>query len=264
MSRYPTSRFQNEFKQGGRIFTSGVNSYHNPPVFHDNYYLSAIFPLTTILPEHSEEAEKFRKLLQPSQSLAAGDYIYHAGDHFTSVYAVCTGTVITINADNGCEQIAGFYLAGEVAGVDGVATNHYVNSAIAGEPVDICEIPLLHLEERSLEFPSLLRHFFHVISREISDDQRLIAQRNNKEPVEKIATLLLNLSARNYRRHLSATALRLPMPPAKIGTYLALSVETLNAVLHHFQQQAAITIEGKDITITNIDILRSYINPADF
>lgn len=54
-----------------------------------------------------------------------GHRIYHAGERFRSVYAVHSGAVKTINVtQDGQEQIAGFYLAGERIGMGGIATGH--------------------------------------------------------------------------------------------------------------------------------------------
>ena len=65
------------------------------------------------------------------------------------------------------------------------------------------------------------------MSREITEDQQLITLLSKNTAEERIAALMLSISARNSRRKLSATHFRLPMSRIDIGNYLGLTITAI-------------------------------------
>ena len=177
------------------------------------------------------------------------------------MYAVRNGCIKSyyIN-DDGQEQVTGFHLPGEIFGIDGIGHNRYINSATALETSAICDIPFPRLEELSATIPSLQRHFFQLMSREITNDQQLITQLSKNSAEERLATLILSISSRNARRQLSGSQLRLPMSRADIGNYLGLTVETVSRVFSRFQKKELLSVDKKEISILDIDKLRRLAN----
>lgn len=210
---------------------------------------------------HIEDIDRLDKIIQRGKPLQKGDYLYRAMDAFTSVYAIRSGAVKAITlSDNGEEQVTGFYLPGEVVGMDGIADNRYTNSVIALETASVCEIPFERMEELSLQIPNLQRHFFQLMSREITQDQQVITLLSKSSADERIAALLLSISSRNGRRQLSANAFRLPMSRTDIGNYLGLTIETVSRVLTRLQKQEVIAVDKKEILITKMEQLRAIAN----
>ncbi len=246
----------------GEKFASDSVCRHNPQVSCSNCRLNSIcLPISL----HIEELEKLDNIIQRGRPLQKGDHVYRAGEPFGSVYAVRSGTIKAINiTSDGQEQVTGFYLPGEMVGADGIATNTYTNSAIALETTSICEIPFSRMEELSVKIPTLQRHFFQLLSKEITDEQHLITLLSKNSAEERVASLLLSISGRNSRRQLSATSFRLPMSRADIGNYLGLTVETVSRVLSRFQKQAILSVDKKEISITHIEQLRNIANPGGF
>jgi len=151
--------------------------------------------------------------------------------------------------DDGTEQVTGFYLPGEVFGMDGVSRNPYASAAVALETSAICEIPFERLGDLSTRIPSQQRHFFRLMSREITQDQPLITRLSKRSAEQRVAALLLSISTRNARRKLSATALRLLMSRTDIGNYLGLTVETVSRVFSRFQKSALLALTHREVTI---------------
>jgi CRP/FNR family transcriptional regulator len=158
------------------------------------------------------------------------------------------------------EQVTGFYLPGEIFGMDGIAHTHHISSAVALETSSICEIPFNRLEELSLALPNLQRHFFQLMSREIINDQRLVALIGKNSAEERLATLLLSISTRNAQRSLSEVRFRLPMSRADIGNYLGLTVETVSRIFGRFQKQHLLKVDKKEIEILDLDGLQELAN----
>lgn len=210
---------------------------------------------------HIDDIDRLNGIIQRGKPLQKGDYLYRANDQFDSVYAIRSGAVKAMTlSDNGEEQVTGFYLPGEVVGMDGIADNRYTNSVIALETASVCEIPFNRMEELSLQIPNLQRHFFQLMSREITQDQQVITLLSKSSAEERIAALLLSISSRNGRRQLSANAFRLPMSRTDIGNYLGLTIETVSRIFTRLQKQQVIAVDKKEIVITNMDQLRAIAN----
>lgn len=208
-----------------------------------------------------DEIDRLDSIVERGRPLQRGDYIYHAGEPFRSIYAVRSGAIKGFSVNNdGVEQVTGFYLPGEIFGMDGIGHARHINAAVALETSAVCEIPFSRMEELSMQIPSLQRHFFSLMSREITNDQQLITLLSKNSAEERVATLLTSISARNARRKLSGTRFRLPMSRADIGNYLGLTVETVSRVFSRFQKQGWLVVDKKEIEITDPDNLKSLAN----
>lgn len=205
-----------------------------------------------------KDINKLDEIIQRGRPIQKGNHIYYAGDKFRSVYAVRSGAIKTVsNTQDGQEQITGFYLPGEIIGMDGLATNNHSNSAIALETSAVCEIPFSRLEELSIQLPNLQRRFFQLMSKEITNDQQLITLLSKNNADQRIASLLLSISARNHSRGLSAEEFHLPMSRSDIGNYLGLTIETVSRVLGRLHKQKIITLDKKHVLISDMAALRN-------
>ncbi len=209
----------------------------------------------------SEDIDQLDQIVERSKPLQKGDYLYRQGDEFRMVYAVRSGTLKAFRAtDDGREQVTGFYFPGEILGMDGISADIHASSARALETAAVCGIPFSSLERLSSLMPSLQRHFFQLMSREITEDQLLITLLSKNSADERVAALLLSISTRNARRKLSATKFRLPMSRADIGNYLGLTVETVSRVFGRMQKQGVLEVNNKEIEIVDVDGLRGLAN----
>ena len=199
-----------------------------------------------------EDLDLLDDIVKRGRPLKKGEYLFRQGDEFSSVFAVRSGSLKTYSiSDCGEEQITGFHLPSEFVGMSGMDTELYPTSAIALETTSICEIPFELLDELSASVPELRRQLMRIMSREIRDDQQMMMLLSKKTADERIATFLVNLSARFSARGYSATQFRLAMSRNEIGNYLGLAVETVSRVFTRFQQNELIEANGKEIKILN-------------
>jgi len=205
----------------------------------------------------NDDIQQLDDIIQRSKPIQKSKHLYREGDTFQSVYAVRSGSLKAYKTtEDGREQVTGFYFPGEILGMDGISNNTHASSARALETASVCEIPFSSLEELSALMPTLQRHFFQLMSREITEDQQLITLLSKNSAEERVAALLLSISTRNARRKLSATHFRLPMSRVDIGNYLGLTVETISRVLGRMQKLELIDVNNKEIEILDIDGLR--------
>lgn len=205
----------------------------------------------------NSEISQLDDVIKRSKPLQKAELIYREGGNFRSIFAIRAGTVKTYSTTSeGEEQITGFYFPGEILGMDSIGQPHYNSSAETMEVASICEIPFSHVEQLSAELPNLQKHFFGLLSREIHADQRhfMLLSKNTAE--ERVASLLLSISARNARRHLSATLLRLPMSRSDIGNFLGLTLETVSRVLSRLAKQGVIAVNHKEVQLIDLNLLR--------
>jgi CRP/FNR family transcriptional regulator len=68
-----------------------------------------------------------------------GEYLFRANDPFGAIFAVRGGTVKTSVVDSlGREQVLGFYLPGEMVGLNAIHPDYYPCDAIALDSVYLC------------------------------------------------------------------------------------------------------------------------------
>ncbi|WP_341936499.1 fumarate/nitrate reduction transcriptional regulator Fnr [Marinimicrobium sp. C2-29] len=213
---------------------------------------------------HLEDVDQLNQIVQRGRPLQKGEHLYRANEPFLSLYAIRSGTVKASTLDErGQEQITGFYLPGELVGLDGIAESRYTNTVVALETASVCEIPFQRMEELSLKIPSLQRNVFQLLSREITQDQQLITLLSKSNSEERVAALLLSFSKRNSRRKLSASEFRLPMSRTDIGNFLGLTIETISRVFGRLQQQEVLAVNKKEIRILDMSQLRRLANYSD-
>lgn len=218
-------------------------------------------PICLPIAVRDDELTELDNIIKRSRPLRKGEHMFRPGDQFESVYAVRSGAFKTYTlTEEGEEQVTGFFLPGEILGMDGLSTNAHSNAAKALESAAICEIPFARLEQLSTRIPSLQRHFFQLMSREIQSDQQLMLLLTKKPADERLASFLLNLSSRYARRGLSADRFRLPMSRNDIGNYLGLAVETVSRIFTRLQQLDVLAVEGKEIAIRHRQALVDMAN----
>lgn len=200
-----------------------------------------------------QDLDALDNIVKRSRPMKKGDFLFRQGDAFASVYAVRSGSLKTFSVtDCGQEQITGFHLPSEFVGLSGMDTELYPVSAIALETTSICEIPFDRLDELSASLPQLRRQLMRIMSREIRDDQQMMMLLSKKTADERIATFLVNLSARFRARGYSPQQFRLAMSRNEIGNYLGLAVETVSRVFTRFQQSGLLEAEGKEVNLINL------------
>ena len=207
-----------------------------------------------------DEIDRLEDVVQQGKTVSKGGHIFEQHDPFRSCYAVRSGAIKTyMVSEDGEEQVTGFYLPGEIIGLDSMNADAYSCSARALDRTSVCEIPFEKLEDLATKIPSLQHHFFHLMSKEIQDSQQLSMLLSKNSAEERIASLLLSLSSRFHRRRLSSTQFRLPMPRNDIANYLGLAVETVSRVMTRFQNQKLIEAQGREITLLDLDGLQGLV-----
>ena len=176
--------------------------------------------------------------------------LYRAGDKFSVLYAIRAGSCKTaLLANDGQGQVAGFHMAGEIIGVDGVGTDIHECEAIALEDMEVCRLPfdqIEHLAQLSEKFAHALHK---LLSQESARIHTLMIVLGAMRAEQRLAMFLVNLSQRYRARGYSSCEFVLRMTRAEIGSYLGLKLETVSRLFSRFQQEGLLQVKGRDVRL---------------
>jgi hypothetical protein len=208
-----------------------------------------------------DEFEQLDTVIKQSHRLKKGEFLFRSGEFFHSLYAIRTGFFkTTVASQDGRDQVTGFFMSGELIGMDGICTHSHSCDAVALEDSEVCELPFGHMEALSKEIPSIQTHFFRLMSREIVRDQGVMLLLGNMRAEERIAAFLLNLSQRLHHRGFAANDFILRMSREEIGSYLGLKLETVSRTLSRFHQEGLILVEHKHIRLLKPELLNQMVS----
>lgn len=204
------------------------------------------------------QLDNILKRLRPYQP---GQHLFHTGDRSSSIFAVRSGALKSYCiTEDGDEQVLGFALPGELVGLDGLAGEHYSSTCVALETSSVCELPFNKLEELCQRLPSLQKQMLRLLGKEITSDQQLLMMLGQRSAEERLAAFLLSLSTRYKVRGLSANEFNLPMSRQDVGNYLGLAIETVSRLFAHFQEEKLLTVNRRQIKITDHAKLKSMVD----
>jgi len=183
-----------------------------------------------------------------------GQRIFRAGDAFRALYAVRNGMIKTALVDaEGREQVLGFYLPGELVGLDAIYPEHYPCDATALETTECCRFSFPAMSALAARQPKIQRHLFRLLSKELGSAALLAGDHSADE---RLAAFLVDLGDRYASRGLSGSQFRLSMARADIANYLRLAAETVSRVLGRFREQKLIAIDGRKVELLDPPRLR--------
>lgn len=189
--------------------------------------------------------------------------LFRQGDTFEALYVVRAGAVKTyMVSENGEEHVTGFYLPGDIVGVDGVSGGIYSTTAVALETTSVCTLPFSALEKMAAHTPNVQRYVFQVMAKEIQRDQQMMMLLSRKSAEQRVATLLLRFSEHLHQRNLSSISFRLAMSRTEIGNYLGLAVETVCRVMTRFAKLNLVEADGKSITLLDVAALQQLASAS--
>jgi CRP/FNR family transcriptional regulator, anaerobic regulatory protein len=210
-----------------------------------------------------EELERLDKIVLRHRPMQPGQHLFRPGDKSHALFALRSGALKSYCiTEDGEEQVLGFTLPGELAGLDGLGGNSYASASVVLETSSVCELPYDRLQGLCHELPSLQRQMFSIVGRQITSDQHMLMLLGKRTAEERLASFLLSLSTRYRARGLSATEFNLPMSRQDIGNYLGLAIETVSRLFAQFQERKMVQVNRRQVRILDLDMVRSMVEPC--
>jgi len=207
-----------------------------------------------------EDVQRVEQVVYARRRIRRGEALFNTGGDFNAIYAIRSGFFKTSVIDGeGREQVTGFFMGGELLGMDGIGAGHYNGTAVSLEDSEVCVMPFSLVEDMSREIPALQRHLHSVLSREIVRDHGVMMLLGSMRAEERLAAFLLNLSKRFTRRGYSPSEFHLRMTREEIGSYIGLKLETVSRLFSKFQEDGLIEVQQKHVRIRDSEGLEQLL-----
>lgn len=199
-----------------------------------------------------DEMDILDTLVEKRKPFNAGDYLFQSGQPFKKLYAIKSGSVkVVLPSEDGEQQIIGFFMPGELLGLDAMGKDKHVCSAIALETTSVCSLPYNEMQDICHDIKSLSKQFLSLISSEIGNEHQMLLTLGKKKAESRLATFLINLSNRYSRRGLASNEFNLTMSRHDISNYLGLAVETVSRLFTRLQEDNILSVDRRLVKIVD-------------
>ncbi len=217
------------------------------------------------LPLGLEEADlsAVERLVKRRRTLKKGEALYRVGDPLHSLFAIRTGTFKSTGLmEDGRVQVTGFYLPGELLGMDAIGADRHPCTTEALETSGVCEIPFNALEDLAQKIPGLQRQLLRMMSREIARDEGMLMMLGHMSAEERFASCLLSFSQRHARLGANGQQFKLGMSRQELGDYLGLALETISRLFSRFRAEGLIEVQGRHVSLRDSARLQALATGA--
>ena len=210
-----------------------------------------------------EEVETLEIIIKNKRPLRLGELLFSKNEPCHGLFAIKSGSFrrFVMNAE-GVDQTLGFYLPGELIGLDALFDGRYTCSVDALETSSVCELPLTRLNELCAKIPNLQYQLTRILSKEITTNHEQMFLLSNNSAKIKVASFLLMLSKRYGALGYSHTHFNLSMPRQTIASFLGLSNETVSRQLTSLCKEKIILVNQRAIQINDFGLLQAIIEPC--
>jgi len=184
--------------------------------------------------------------LQQSKLLIhKGEHIFRESEENDAFYIVRSGTIKSyLTTEQGTEHVFGFYMAGDIFGLDSSTGNKHATSAVSLETTSLCRFPYGFLKSRTKGAKLL-----DIIAEQLRRDRNLAMILARKDSDSRVAAFLTDLGDRHQKCGYSATTFRLTMSRQDVGNHLGLAVETISRTFTRFQASDILRVNRREIVI---------------
>lgn len=177
----------------------------------------------------------------------AGQHLVRAGDPCQRYFLPRSGAVKAYrNTPDGRDQVMGFYLPGELAGLDGLADGYSQWNLVALEASSLCTVTHKHLVDGAAEVPE----FLSGLMRQLSGDMLKAADLATGNSAEaRLAAFMIDIAGRCGATCLDGKDFYLPMSRQDIASYLALAPETISRLFARLRDDGLIEVDRKRLRI---------------
>lgn len=215
----------------------------------------------------NNEISLLDSIVEHPKALQKSETLFYAGEELENIYAIRSGSIKTFSiTQDGEEQITGFHHAGEMIGIDALATNRHKSFAKAMETTEVCAIPYAALDELAMNVPKIHHQLMTVMSNEIARQYDLMLTLNQRSADQRMAAFLVNLHIQSLE-YQSKPEVNLNMTRAELGNYLGLALETVSRIISRFKNQGLIKLDRKKVNILDFKKLAAmaglYLEDSD-
>lgn len=193
------------------------------------------------------------------RSCEPGQHLFRAGDDVRSLYVVHSGAFknYLTSEDGDAEQVLGFFLPGEILGLDAVKSRRYGCSAVALESSSAYDLSLQHLHKTTTSAAESNDPLTDLYTSAVARDYIALWILSKKAVDQRLAGFLLDLSQRYTQHGFTVGAYHLCMSRRDIGDYLGLALGTVSRLFSEFEAKGFVAVQRRDIRLLHMQALRT-------
>ncbi|MDM4769133.1 helix-turn-helix domain-containing protein [Solimonas sp. SE-A11] len=206
----------------------------------------------------AEETLRWNSIVEHMANLLAGKVLFEPGASAGVAYSVRAGCIKTFTLDaQGNERVRGFYLAGDIVGLDALTEERYPIHAVAIVPTQVCVLARGDMRRLTQTSPVLMGRLVDRLSDSL---RNALALGGDYTAEQRVAAFLLQMQVR--LAPLPGRPLRLPMGRRDIANYLRLATETVCRALTRFEQRGLLAVQDREITLRDREALKAVAEPV--
>ncbi len=163
-------------------------------------------------------------------------------------------------APGAASQVLGFYMPGELLGLEALDSGVYGCDAVALTDSVVCVLPYPSLTRLLAKEAHLQQQFHRLMGKQIERQQSIMLLLGSARAPQRLAAFLLDQAARSALRGESPTKLQLRMSREDIGAYLGLTVESVSRLLSRFRRDGVLRVNNRAIELLAPELLREIVN----
>lgn len=207
---------------------------------------------------NQREIQLFENVVAGRRRIARHASLFRKQDRLGMLYAVRFGQFKLIRGDQlGQQHVAGFHMAGDLVGLDGIATGQHDFRLMALENSEVCAIPFAALASVMGVEPAIQRKFLQTMSAALIEEHDHSILLSTTSLDERFATFLMRYGEKYARLGYSDKSFRLSMSRGDIGSYIGTTVESVSRLIARFNAQGAVSIDGRAVTLHDRDYLHA-------
>ena len=191
-------------------------------------------------------------------TLNCGDKLYVRNAPLKALYQICSGALktqrVTVDGDL---VVSGFFLPGDIVGVDAIAEKRFPGEAIATTECEVCELKFEALMSLSGNSPGLTAWLLSQLSHYARRKDNALSWPCSRPTHHRVLRFFLDLSERlGQASPLHEVTCKLPMRKQDIARYLCMTPETLSRNLQSLRQEGLLHLTHNSFTLP--DTVRAY------
>ncbi len=207
----------------------------------------------------AKELFRFTNIVSTNEPYQPHDKLFEQSTKADYLYVVKSGSFKTsIQGSSSNPHVNGFFLPGELIGMESMAGNNYLSSSTAIENSLACKINYRQLGALRKDFPLLSDLSVKLYSQTLALSQNILSCVSKQSAAQRLACFILILMKRTKQLNQQASEVYLSMSRQDIASHLGLAVETVSRSFSTLIKQGLIKKTNRLIYITDHSKLQLF------
>lgn len=215
--------------------------------------------LHTCMPARFNERDirQFEHMVTGRRRIARHASLYRQRDRLDALFLVRFGQFKLVGGDLGEQRVLGFYMPGDLLGLDAIATGRHQFRMMALENSEVCEIPFTALIQAMSSEPGLQGQFLQMMSASLVNEFSRSLLLSTSSLDQRFASFVLKLGEKYAQLGYSGKSFRLAMSRGDIGNYLGATVESISRLIGRFNAHGAVSIRARIVDLRDAEYLHA-------